>query len=131
MRRLRLILPALVALSMIVVACGHDDDEVYLPEAEGRLEERGRTLVQVAACTNCHSADGKKSVGPTWEGLAGSEVELEGGDTVIADDEYLRESITDPKAKIVKGYPPVMPASTFEPDDLDAIVAYLRQLGDS
>ena len=51
----------------------------------------------------CHSADGRSSVGPTWKGLYGSEVELEDGTTVTADDEYLVRAIKDPEAERVEG----------------------------
>lgn len=126
-----MLMAATVLAISLLGACSHGDDEVKLPEAKGPLEERGRTLVQISACTNCHTAGDERTVGPSWKGLAGSVVELEGGGTVVADDDYLRESITDPDAKIVKGYPAVMPSSKFDPEDLDAIVAYLRQLGDA
>lgn len=117
-------------LTLVVTACA-SGGSATLPEGDGPLEERGRTLVQVASCTNCHSADGSKGAGPTWAGLAGSTVTLEGGETVVADDDYLRESITDPDARIVAGYAPVMPAADLDDDELDAIIAYLRQLGDA
>jgi len=71
--------------------------------------ERGQ---RVAAnnCQSCHSIDGTKLVGPTWKGLYGSEVKLADGSTITADDNYLKESITDPNARIHQGFPPgVMP----------------------
>ena len=65
--------------------------------------EAGKALA--SQCLSCHSVDGSAMVGPTWKGLYGEEVELDDGTTVIADDAYLAESITDPGAKIVKGFP--------------------------
>lgn len=123
-------LPVLLAILVILAACSDDGSGASLPDAGSELAERGRTLVQTAACTSCHSADGKSGAGPTWKGLAGSTVELTNGDTVVADEAYLRESITDPNAKVRKGYPPIMPSTKLDPDDLDAIVAYLQELGD-
>lgn len=116
-----------VTLAVVLAACS--GGEASLPEGDSPLAERGRTLVEVASCTNCHSTDGSGGAGPTWRGLAGSPVELEDGSTVVADDDYLRESITDPGAKIVAGYADVMPTVNLDDEDLDAIVAYLRQLG--
>ena len=64
---------------------------------------------------SCHSLDGTKLVGPTWKGLYGSQVELADGNTVTADDAYLLESILDPNAQIVKGFPAnVMPTTYGE-----------------
>ena len=49
---------------------------------------------------------------------------------MTADEEYLRESIMDPGAKIVKGYPNVMPTfkATLSKEDIDAVTAYLKTL---
>jgi cytochrome c oxidase subunit 2 len=69
--------------------------------------ERGKAAA--AVCLACHSTDGSTIVGPTWQGLYGSEEELEDGSTVVVDDAYIHESIVDPLAKITKGYPPSMP----------------------
>jgi cytochrome c oxidase subunit 2 len=57
-------------------------------------------------------------------------VELEGGQTVTADEEYLRESIVNPRAKLVAGYPPIMPTYQGQVSDegLQQIVAYLKSL---
>lgn len=92
---------------------------------------RGRTLS--SQCIACHSIDGSPMVGPTWLGLYGSEVELEDGTTVIADETYLAESILDPMAKIVKGYPPAMPpyAGILSDQDVADIIAYIRSLDES
>ena len=65
---------------------------------------------QVAGCVVCHTPDGRAGVGPTWQGIYGSEETLADGTTVTVDDAYIRESILDPNAKIVKGFPPnIMP----------------------
>jgi cytochrome c oxidase subunit 2 len=62
-------------------------------------------------------------------GLAGEEVELSGGTTLIADDEYLAESIHDPQAKIVAGFEAQqMIAFTFTDEQISDIVAYIKTL---
>lgn len=94
-------------------------------------EARGELLVAGNGCAACHSINGAANVGPTWLGLAGSQAELEDGTTVIADDAYLAESIVNPKAKIVKGYAPVMPetyGSLFTEAQIADIVAYIKTL---
>ncbi|HAV76757.1 MAG TPA: cytochrome c oxidase subunit II, partial [Anaerolineae bacterium] len=72
-------------------------------EASQTPEGRGQALVAANGCAACHSINGAAGIGPTWFGLAGSEVELSGGATVIADDAFLAESILEPQAKIVAG----------------------------
>lgn len=84
-------------------------------------------------CLACHTIDGSKGVGPTWKGLYGSEVELEDGTTVKADDAYLMESIKDPNAKVVKGFPAgAMPpyGSILSDQNIDDLIAYIRSLAD-
>lgn len=80
-------------------------------------------------CLACHSTDGKTIVGPTWKGLYGSTVELEGGTTVVADDAYITQSIKDPLSQIVKGFPPSMPPFSYLTDQQIAdIIAYIKSL---
>ena len=71
-------------------------------------------------------------MGPSWKGLYGHEVPLSDGSTAMADDTYVRESITEPNAKVVEGFPPsVMPAnfgSTLSDSNIEAITAYIKEL---
>jgi cytochrome c oxidase subunit 2 len=94
------------------------------------LAVRGGRIVKNAGCLNCHAIDGKEKIAPNFRGLFGSKVSLEGGRSVTADEEYFRESIMDPGAKIVKGYPNVMPTfkATLPREDIDAVVDYLKTL---
>jgi len=73
-------------------------DDVPLPEL-------GKKLYSQQGCQGCHSLDGSEMVGPSWQGLYGStDHELSDGSTVTVDENYLRESILEPGAKIVEGY---------------------------
>lgn len=97
------------------------------------LVERGRQLYQEEACVSCHSVDGSSSVGPTWQGLYEREVTLSDGTTVVADEEYLTESMLQPSARTVEGYSPGLMESVIKPDSLtaaevDALIAYIRSL---
>jgi cytochrome c oxidase subunit 2 len=102
---------------------------------EEQLVARGQSLASSIGCTACHSADGTVLVGPTWKGLYGQEVEVilpDGTETkVVADEEYLRESILNPNAKITKGFQanlmPIYEGQLSE-DDLKAIIAYIKSL---
>lgn len=89
----------------------------------------GQEAVRDLGCTTCHTVDGGDGVGPTFSGLAGSKVQLEGGRTVTADDAYLRRSITHPSAQVVAGFRPIMPDRDLTDAQVGSIVAYLRAIG--
>jgi cytochrome c oxidase subunit 2 len=68
-------------------------------------------------------------IGPTWVGLYGSQVELNDGTTVTADETYLREAILDPSAKIISGYTKgSMPGISLTEEEVDSLVAYIKTL---
>lgn len=93
---------------------------------------KGKELSQSNTCTTCHSADGSELIGPTWKGLYGNEVELADGSTVIADEDYLTESIVNSTAKTVAGYPEGAMAdfSYLSSNDIENIIAYIKSLSD-
>jgi cytochrome c oxidase subunit 2 len=93
-------------------------------------EARGEAIAVVNGCDACHSIDGAASnLGPTWFGLAGSQVTLSDGTTVIADDDFLFESIKDPQAKIVAGFEnQLMPTFGFTDEQIADLVAYIKTL---
>ncbi len=91
----------------------------------------GQKLVADLGCVACHATDDKRTVGPGWGGLYGHEIKLADGSTVVADEQYLIESIRAPNAQVVEGYPAnVMPSydTLVSEDDMQAIIAYLRSL---
>lgn len=92
--------------------------------------EKGEHLFQESGCLGCHSIDGSAKAGPTMKGIFGSKVPLTNGRIVTADEEYLRESIVDPNAKVVNGYQPIMPTfkGTIKDEDIAAIIQYLKTL---
>ena len=93
---------------------------------------RGERLVKQSGCLACHSLDGTKIVGPTWQGLAGRQESLSDGSVVTVDEAYLRESILDPNVQIVAGFPPgIMPqnfGTKLTPEQINDIIAYLLSL---
>lgn len=94
----------------------------------------GQQLFTASGCNACHSTDGAAMPGPTWHNLFGSQVPLQSGETVTADENYLRESVLQPQAKIVQGFGGVvMPpyAGTLADRQLDAIIQYMKCLSDS
>lgn len=91
--------------------------------------EAGKALVAQNGCTSCHSINGGKLIGPTWQGLFGSKVKLSDGTTVTADEAYLIKSIEDPSAQVVQGYPDgLMPSFGLTNDQVKNIVSYIETL---
>jgi cytochrome c oxidase subunit II len=91
----------------------------------------GQQLYTDLACNTCHLPDGKGR-GPSYYAVYGSHVKLADGSTVLADDNYIRESILLPNAKIVAGYQPVMPSfqGLVTEDQILALTAYIKSLKD-
>jgi cytochrome c oxidase subunit II len=97
--------------------------------AAGSLTSTGQSLFQQLGCSTCHRFD-VQGRGPNLVGLFGKSVLLEDGRTVIADENYIRESILSPGAKVVSGYKPIMPVfqGLVSEEQLNALVAYIKSL---
>lgn len=93
---------------------------------------RGQLWYERYGCVTCHSLDGTPNVGPTWSGLYESERTLTTGEVVIADVDYLKESIIAPNNKIVQGFTVgVMPQNfgqEMTPDQINDIIAFIETL---
>lgn len=94
------------------------------------LEEYGAELYKSKACFTCHSIDGSKIVGPSFLNKFGTQEALVTGEMITVDENYLRESILNPQAKLVAGYDPVMPTyqGILKPQQVDALIAYIKSL---
>ena len=90
----------------------------------------GQQLYQSLGCASCHGANGEGGRGPTLAGIFGNNQQLQDGGVVRVDEAYLRESITNPQAKLVTGFGPIMP--TFQgqvsEDQLVQLIAYIKSL---
>lgn len=90
----------------------------------------GHQLFESLGCVSCHGANGEGGRGPGLAGLFGRQVFLTNGQTLIADEAYVRESIENPQAKIVSGFGPIMP--TFQgqvtPEQLIQIMSFIKSL---
>jgi cytochrome c oxidase subunit II len=95
----------------------------------GPLSVAGEKIFAELGCSTCHRSD-TQGRGPNLLGVFGRPVQLEDGRTVTADENYIRESILDPGAKVVAGFKPVMP--TFQglvsEEQVNALVAYVKSL---
>jgi cytochrome c oxidase subunit II len=104
---------------------GNINQESPITAGEKRFNDLG--------CATCHSADNQAGRGPGLGGIFGSTVQLAGGQSVTADETYIRESILNPSAKIVAGYQPIMP--TFQgqvsEEQLLQLISYIKSLNPS
>jgi len=96
------------------------------------LASSGEKLFQQLACATCHRPD-SVGRGPVMNGLFGKEIQLDNGETIRADADYIRESILNPQAKIVAGYarPSIMPTfqGRISEEQLLQIVEYIKSVG--
>lgn len=97
--------------------------------AQASMPESGQQLFGQLGCVTCHKAD-SGGRGPVLDGLYGSQVALANGTTAIADEAYLRESILNPTAKMVAGFPPLMPTyqGQVSEEGLASLIAYIKSM---
>ena len=113
----------------IVVMAPQDYAQWMAGGASAPLQETGKELFSTLGCATCHRSD-VQGRGPNLQGIYNKAVLLEDGRTVTADENYVRESIVNPTAKIVNGFKPVMPAfqGIVSEEQLNALVAYVKSL---
>ena len=90
---------------------------------------QGEQLFTELNCVTCHRPD-SAGRGPVLNGIFGRGIRLARGDTVVADEFYVRESIVNPATKVVAGYQPVMPTypGLVTEEQLIALIAYIESL---
>src|SRR5215469_14427646 len=100
-------------------------------KAEGSLASMGEKLFQQFGCTTCHRPD-SGARGPNLEGLYGRPVRLQDNRVIIADNDYIRESILNPNAKIVSGFQPIMPTfqGVISEEGMLQIIAYIKSMSE-
>jgi len=103
--------------------------EKWLAGETESLAASGQQLFQFLACANCHRTD-KPGRCPNLEGLFGKPVQLTTGETVKADEDYVRESILNPGAKVVAGYQNIMPSfqGLVTEEELLKLIEYVKSL---
>jgi len=97
--------------------------------ASGSMAANGQSMFLQLGCNTCHRFD-TQGRGPDLVGLFGNKVQLEDGRTIAADENYIRESILNPSAKLVSGFKPIMPVfqGLVSEEQLTALVAYVKSL---
>jgi cytochrome c oxidase subunit 2 len=101
----------------------------------GDLVEQGKRVAMDQGCLRCHAInaavnDTEQHIGPTWVDLYQRPTKLDSGETIIADEAYLTESMMDPNAKLTAGYKPIMPTyqGKLSGPDAAAVVEYIKSL---
>lgn len=118
-------------LSKVIVMPEREFAAWYGAAAPATGRAGGQTILEGKGCLGCHSTDGTKRIGPTFKGLYGSKITVltKGTErTITADEEYIKRSVMEPGADIVKGYPGIMPAIPLTHEELEAIMEYLETL---
>jgi len=98
-------------------------------EKEGPIS--GLDIIKQRACTSCHSLDGSKVIGPTFKNIYGKKEKIKRDSEIIeitVDEEYIKQSILNPKADVVEGYPNLMPSfkGILKEEEIEAIIKYLK-----
>jgi len=106
----------------------------WLKQGATTAEHPGKELLEKHGCLGCHSLDGSAKLGPTLKGIWGRKVTVMTGGverSVTVDEAYLRRSLLEPNADIVKGFPPVMPpfGKVLKEDEINQIVEFFRAGG--
>ena len=129
--------PASAAAKAVALATVHAEggfDKWYQDISGPPLDlppiELGQRSYQMRGCTQCHTIDGTKLIGPSFKGFLAREHRLTDGSVVAPSDEYIRESLLDPQAKVIQGFEPVMPTFRGRLPDLEiaGLAAYIKSL---
>ncbi|HYW94274.1 MAG TPA: cytochrome c oxidase subunit II [Bacteroidales bacterium] len=113
-----------------------DTTSAATAEEAGEPEAAGLAILKKNGCTACHSSDGSRLVGPSYQGIWGEQqVIVENGQekTVTVDSAYIRQSIYDPNSQVVKGFQKGLMQpyeGVVTEDDLSKIIEYLKSLNE-
>jgi len=118
-----------------VTVLSQDAFAAYVEEAQEQAAGPvdGSNVFASSGCAGCHAVveGAPAGIGPSLYAAYGRDEMLTTGETVVIDENYIRESIENPAAKIVEGYGPVMPsyAGRLSEEEMTALILYLRDLG--
>jgi len=116
-----------------VVAHEEADFQAWLKEAGEKMDsmppmELGEKMYNQQGCAGCHSLDGSAKTGPSWKGVFGKMEAMSDGSTVMVDENYIKQSILEPQAQMVKGFPPAMPTFKGKLSDkkIAGLIAFIK-----
>lgn len=111
-----------------------EDFEDYLASGGGGfdqlpLPEYGEILYSQQGCQACHSLDGSRLVGPSFQGLYNAQRQFTDGSSAVADENYLRQAILEPAAQVVEGYPNSMTPiyGGLGERELSALIEFIKE----
>lgn len=110
---------ALVALS----SCSNEPELSLSPAAQ-----EGREVALDSGCASCHGKNGQGVTAPSWQGIYLEPIPLDGGESVLGDEDYLYRSITQPQAQIVEGWTIKMPENDLSDDQIQSVIAFIKEL---
>lgn len=92
------------------------------------LAEFGKLLYDSRGCATCHSLDGSSGQGPSFKGIFGHQVKFNDGKSATVDENYVRESMLQPQAKIVAGFEGIMPTfqGLLREREINALVEFIK-----
>ena len=95
--------------------------------------EAGELLYQKRGCNQCHTVTGGGGIGPSFLGSFGAARQFTDGSSGTVDENYIRESLLNPRAKVVAGFDPVMPTfqGRLRENEIEAIIAYIKSLSEN
>lgn len=109
--------------------------EAWLEDASNFLDklppaEAGKLLYERRGCIQCHTTDGTPKAGPSFKGIFGTEQGLADGSVVTVDENYIRESLLEPLAKVRAGYRPVMPTyrGQLKDAEITVLIEFIKSL---
>lgn len=121
--KFRYALALVIAAVSLFAACSQEPELVLTPAAQ-----EGRDIANSNGCSSCHGKNGQGVTAPSWQNIYLEQIPIEGGATVLADEEYLYRSITDPQADIVRDWTIKMPTNDLTDDEIAAIITYIKEL---
>jgi cytochrome c oxidase subunit 2 len=119
--------------SVVVMPVEEFKEWLALETGTDEVAKKGAELIKIKGCTVCHTEDGTPLIGPSFKGMFGrrSLVVTDGREREVEVDEgYIRRSMLEPRADVVKGFPPIMPSQkgVVSEEEMEAIIEYLKTL---
>lgn len=124
---------AMAASAVIAVTGCGDESPGQSAAATSNNGREGQKVFERNGCTSCHSLGEEAKLGPNLNGLWGTSVKLDTGETVTFDEDYVRESLREPDTKSRPDYPGVMPTFSegrISEKELSYLVKFLEEIGD-
>lgn len=122
-------------MSAFVIVHQPGEFEKWLEDAGNFVDrmspaDAGQLLFTTRGCTQCHKIDGTDDIGPTLNGLFGKKRVMVDRTEITAEENYIRESIVNPQAKIIAGFDPVMPTykGKLKDKEITVIIEYIKTL---